>query len=685
MSKLLIILFLLFALDAQAATTYYVGKGVGGASDSHNCTNNTTQICLTVNKGIGVMAGGDTLVVSAGTYTENITQSGIPAGTSWAAPTTIIRNASDTVIFSATNNNAAYSSTESFIFFDGINFLGGFTVGNGAHHIRVTNSEIYNSTGNGIQVEGSSHDNWFDHSLIHNNGDLATQEHGFYVGGQNDLIEYNKIYSNCGYGVQVYNASGGHTGYTVRYNEIYSNDTCGGFSGGVVITGTNQKVYGNIIRDNPTLGLYVYSGTGHVIYNNTIYNSGVGLWMEVGTTSTAKNNALATNTTNFSDSGTTTMATNFCTTSGGTTGCSVSGASAGFVDATSSNFSLVSGSALINAGTVSIASGITACANGSAPDIGAIESLGPPTATTDGVTAIITVPNNCTSGMLPSTGVTGWTFKKNGSGDTVTANILSGANSYAATLTSAFVGGDTCLFSYSQTGNSTSNNNIGNAATSNQEVLAFTDAACTNITAGGGSVGLSHWEVYLLQGATDSLWVPKCTQDSANCVVAPGSKLWIRNKLRNNSGTDYAPFNYRPNWRLNAGTYFPLSDSFSYGWSCTNSIPPNCAVDIAGIKMIGTKGAQLGTVVSNASATTADILTSDESTNAACVAVLSPSSIPSVTLNNAAETECAHGIEISGAATPGDVYEMCPYTDTGAALTCATPVKLTVGSYQSVR
>jgi hypothetical protein len=263
--------------------------------------------------------------------------------------------------------------------------------------------------------------------------------------------------------------------------------------------------------------------------------------------------------------------------------------------------------------------------------------------------------------MLPVSSVTGWTFKKNGSSDTVTANSRSGTNSFAATLTSAFTGGDTCLFSYSQTGNTTSDNGVGGATTNNQEVLAFTDASCTNITAGGGpTLAYTHGRWYLLQGATDTAWVPKGAAD-ANVTVAPGAKLNLRWKVKN-TGADTS-LNPRIRVSYDGGGYVELTSSY-----------------VNAVKALGS-GAQLGTVMSDSSPMTQDQLTSDVA-NIACTYIRNPVSAPNLSLTTNTETECGAAIDFDTSAVAGKQYDFKIYTDTGTAIS-GGPISAIIGGYSS--
>lgn len=706
MQKLLTILLILIAAQANAATRYIDGTLSGTCSGnysiaSRNCSGSDGNGYKTFAAAAAAWATGDTIYVRAGTYDESIDVTALTGGTV-STPTWIGRYQSEVVTMRPTTyalmgtyltDNVHYLTIYGLVF-DGVNNGDGVSAidiesnGSGPSHITIDSNEIKNFQYHGIYIDASN--NTFKNNIIHDQVTtcaVGTRWYGAYEhGGNNNLWDNNLFYNNPGGAMQVY--PNGSSGIEIRNNIFHNNNTCStSFNDAVLIaSSTSPKIHHNIFYSNGKTGgglssaIGIYNGTtGALVYNNTIYDhTDAGVQTYSAASGTIIRNNIILNSNGIVDAGTGTTNDHNIT----------SGTAASIFVNPGTDFSLLAGaSTVIDQGTASIATGITACANGSAPDIGAIETLGTPTAIVNAGTATITVPNNCTNQMLPASSVTGWSFKKSGVADVVTANSRSGANSFSATLTSAFGGADTCLFSYSQTGNTTADNNIGNLTTSNQEVLAFTDSSCTNATAGGGgSVGLSHWRAYLIQGATDTAWIAiqGCAADFTNCVVPPGAKVWIRAKLLNNSGSDYPAFNYKPKWRRNGGTYYALSDGFTYGVACTNDSNPTCAVDIAGIRMLGIKETQLGTVVSNASATTADQLTSD-ATNVACVAVLSTSSIPSLTLANSTETECAHAIQISTSATPGDTYEMCPYTDTDTALTCSTPIKFTVGSYASVR
>lgn len=330
----------------------------------------------------------------------------------------------------------------------------------------------------------------------------------------------------------------------------------------------------------------------------------------------------------------------------------------------SENLALQSTSPAINAGSTTA----TVFYNGVGPDIGAYETFTALNAEVGAVAAnkvVINLGMNINQPVLV-TNTTGWATTCG----TISSIAATGNAQLTLTLSGNYAGGANCAFTYTDTtGNATDSALIGNS--SKQRLVAITSFTVTDNTGGApaGSVNLSHWRIYLLQGSTDTAWIPamNCAADSTNCTVAPGSKVWVRFKLRNNSGSNYAAFNLADKWRYNGGSYVLLTDTY-----------------VNGIKVLG-NNTQLGTVLSHGTVLTQDQLTSNEITNVSCYANRIANNIPALTLNNSSETECARGIDIASTAILGDTYEMCPFRDDGTALTCSTPIKLTVGGYQYVR
>jgi len=302
----------------STGNTYYVATG---GSDSSPGT--ISQPFRTIKKGVSVLKAGDTVYIRSGTYYENLdgNRDVIPSGTSWANPVTIAAYPGETVTMalpspqatgvlnianSPLNPNLQYIIFAGLIF-DATNVIdaqSGVGIGFGsppAHHIRLQNFEVKNTGnaaggtgGQGVIVAGSF--NEFINCNVHDNG-LGTGGqggpwlsggYGFYIGGTDHLVERCKIHDNGGYGIHVYNSGpGGSQRQTIRYNEIYHNHQAVGISRStaaiIVASGSDHKVYNNIVR-NDYAGIQVYGSCSTcLIYNNTVYaNANWGIQLDPG-------------------------------------------------------------------------------------------------------------------------------------------------------------------------------------------------------------------------------------------------------------------------------------------------------------------------------------------------------------------------------------------------------------------
>jgi hypothetical protein len=523
-----LILFLLCAWRVEAATYFVATTG----SDSNSCaaaTNSATpkRNIMGASGGVAcVTAPGDIVDIRAGNYPEAIGVSisaGHPTGTA-GSPITVRGHVGETV---TVRQIGAGDWTSLIEYWNFDNFtvqnVSGNHVGVGttqyADHITVSNVDVVNADCMGVQ--GFSSFFTFRNSKIRNTGancpysdpHAAQVGYGVYWIGRDSLFEYNEIFGNHGFGIHNYSDPGQSYGMphrnVYRYNKVYGNctDGAGGPSpergtGILVSSGDDNQVYGNIVYDNIWCQRGIETGLSfgqrQKIFNNTVYNNAtasgsVYYGVFAGLDAVVRNNIIYNNGINGVDlySGATSNF-NFCDANDASCGATQVNGNPQFVNAAGGNFSLASNSTAINAGTSAIATGITACANGSAPDMGALETLGNPTASVNGAAITITFVNNCTSFMLPATGtVTGFSVKRANIPNAIVSLTRLSANVFSGTLQTAFnPAPEACLFSYAQsTGNTFSNNNIGNLTTSNQELFDFTDVACTNVTGGpSGSV-----------------------------------------------------------------------------------------------------------------------------------------------------------------------------------------------------
>jgi parallel beta-helix repeat protein len=364
-----------FVKSVSSGTTYYVGKN---GSDSNSCAQarNSNTPKLSVNAGIGCLASGDRLEIKAGTYTDVLPQSAIPAGRSWAAATTIARFGSDRVVLTGGGRSPGhYHSNQSYIVWDGIIFdvATNFVIANGAHHIRLVNFEIKNSADNGVLVGGGSDYNEFINGSVHDTGSNPSgPPHAFYVGSANNLFERLNIYnSQNGCGLHLYD--GGKPNVhdnIIRYNRIWNNRgaNCAGI---LVSNGSNNLIHNNVVWNNGGHGIYLYHGASFArVFNNTVYdNTAIGLYVSATdiVSSVWKNNiSFGNKAGNILNSGTATIISNNLT------------SDPKFVDPAGHDFRIQSGSAAIDTGA-NLAPVVfedisgRARPSGSAYDIGAYE------------------------------------------------------------------------------------------------------------------------------------------------------------------------------------------------------------------------------------------------------------------------------------------------------------------------
>ncbi|MDD5304237.1 MAG: fibronectin type III domain-containing protein, partial [Elusimicrobia bacterium] len=135
-----------------------------------------------------------------------------------------------------------------------------------------------NSPGMGVMSNQYTSYNEFINLKVHHNGGTTPLNHGFYIEGDNILIEHCDIHHNAGFGISNYNEYGTQANNNVyRYNNIHENSTSGGWRAGIGLTqGAGNKAYNNIIWGNSG-GIEIdYSSIGSQVYNNTIFNNSLG-------------------------------------------------------------------------------------------------------------------------------------------------------------------------------------------------------------------------------------------------------------------------------------------------------------------------------------------------------------------------------------------------------------------------
>lgn len=593
MKRLLVFLFLLYATDLYAVGVTYWVKQTGGLDGTCGTAVGGSDPGLYMRNpsaGMACMGSGDTLRIREGIYDDflhdgsNVT---IPSGPGTGANpyTRIVGNGDGTSIFRPSSGTPGY-----YI----IGFNGGLH-----HHVEITgltfNGELgqpgtdtfatgaFSSSSNTI---GDIHHIWFHHNVAINANcntievgglvdstfaynDLGRgmtcnatavggSSHVVYLGGQTHrservLVEHNLIADAPQYGVQAYPDGVGHV---IRYNK-FTNNCQTYLAAGIILYGRDHLVTGNVIHDQGgpegCKGIWLRGVSNSLIWNNTIVNNTQqAIFGENGSSNiVCRNNLMIGN-------GSTIGGTSCTATSNSVTTGTIA---SHFVNAGAGDFTLVSTSGAINQGTPTIGTWllnpnlpvpVVQVFNGSAPDAGAFQKLGPINCVVQNATPTLidcTPQNNAFPGILPVTGITGWTV----TGKTIASNVRTGNNTFQITTTAPFVAG-TCALSYAQTGNLTDSALIGNVY--NQELFAGA-ATCTNNVSSGAPVPVvtqSHGAMFAWSGNESSGPQIGTTNPSQALRAMVFGKYLARFGLKT-TVADTTATNYALRYSLNGAAY----------------------------------------------------------------------------------------------------------------------------------
>jgi len=251
--------------NVLAATPIYVrpvGSDLscdGTVNADFNGSNAPNCAVQTINQGIYLVDTDGTVVISAGTYNENVvvdksvTLQGAGAGTDPALHTILDGSALSTGL-------------------SGIHLLTG-VIDVTIEDLTVQNYTLTNSNYAGISGAGNNNNTTVQrvYALSNTNG-----RGGVYLNGPVDtvLIDSVTAHDNQGRGIVIWN--GHKTNITITNNDVRRNNCCGielqdGTASGVTMS--NNTVVDNTDSGMSALGLMAGSGT-NVIANNTIANNG---------------------------------------------------------------------------------------------------------------------------------------------------------------------------------------------------------------------------------------------------------------------------------------------------------------------------------------------------------------------------------------------------------------------------
>jgi parallel beta-helix repeat protein len=415
------------------AATYYVSKS---GSNNNSCAQaqSVSTPKLTIVAGVACLSGGgDTLLVRAGTYSDEIggVATTLASGTSWSNKVRIAAypdgcapgKTCETVWVTPTAIGGSSPDTaspiylyngEHYIEFDGINAdcrnvpaCVAFVVSSGrpdVHHIRFKNAEVYAAYST-LALSYSAWSQWAVqlgghfaptegaaqggsevlNCTIHGGGapsgpgnDVHYNGYGIYIAGPNNLVDGNNIYDNSNAGIHIYNGAGdAPDNNIIRNNRIHDIVHAGNTAQvwGILVIGSNNQIYNNVISginvgDVATGNAGIaVTRSGNMIYNNTVANN-------TNTGIYLDSGAVSTDVRNnivYASTGSNLVNQGSATVQSN----NLIGVDPRFVNGSANNFQLQSGSPAIDAGvsvsavTVDLAG--VARPQGRAPDIGAYE------------------------------------------------------------------------------------------------------------------------------------------------------------------------------------------------------------------------------------------------------------------------------------------------------------------------
>lgn len=294
------------AFSTHSGRTLWVSKS---GSDSNSGTE--AAPFLTIDRARTASAPGDVILIHGGTYLEASGGAGLylrsgNSGTA-SAPITYRGYPGESVIIDGRNGGGStVYVAASHIQFTGLRITGasgtGWVATNQVSSVRIADSDLYEnnvvnpgSSGAGINIQHGTTAVKVLGNRIRDNGS-SVLDHGLYIKGNQMEIAYNEVYGNFGYGIHVYNDSGGQfQDAWVHSNRSWSN----GRSGILVSRGSvGTTVENNVSYENEASGIaLLYNPQNTVVRNNTTYNNGGSsyyeIWIAESANTTLRNNIVS--------------------------------------------------------------------------------------------------------------------------------------------------------------------------------------------------------------------------------------------------------------------------------------------------------------------------------------------------------------------------------------------------------
>lgn len=505
-----VIALLLFLWASPVWSTYYWASS--GGSNAAVCTDIDSTAIGTDPGSYGTIGqaarcatvAGDVVVVKAGTYTStnhridtanagNIDPGEFVSGTSDSVRTKIVGDPAGARPLIKINGSfyCTYDTVErNYITLQYLEIDGDYAPGCSAaiqvsgHHVIVDDVIIYEFNTSAIAYTSSTGSNTAKaafgivrnsvvHDLQQTAGAGTSNGYAVYCQSTDVLIENNEFYNTKAYAVHCYTGTANYPNNAiVRDNYIHDvRPATLDFCGGILLYGTGHQVYRNRVVNTTAMcptatvseaGIALKGTSSASIDNNLVINPrghGIHIGANVITGSTfVRNNILWDIRNNAINRDATPTYTHNACTSAQT--CATTGkvTLSALTDCTASTsvYTQKAGSTCVNVGTDA---GLGH--NGTKPDIGPYETMEFVSCEVrDAAPSVIrvTFSNNTSPPMLPATGATTFTARKENSTNTVSGSVdRVGDGIYDITVTSAYSAGDTADISWAS-GNLTATN-----------------------------------------------------------------------------------------------------------------------------------------------------------------------------------------------------------------------------------